>query len=93
MQIKSGSSIPRKLSLQLLAVVFLDSVFVDTCIYFKWFGANFSFTWICNTYHLSKVHIQWSQFPSLLFARMGIRNFDDLVKSLTQEIKPNNKTK
>lgn len=24
---------------------------------------------------------------------MGIRNFDDLVKSLTQEIKPNNKTK
>lgn len=50
-------------------------------------------TWVCKTYHLSRVHIEQSQFPSLLFARKGIRDFDDLVKSLTQEIKPNNKTK
>lgn len=74
-------------------MTFLDNVFSDTRLYFIQLAANFSFTHICNTYHLSKVHIQWSQFPSLLFARMGIRNFDDLVKSLTQEIKPNNKTK
>lgn len=40
---KSDSSIPTKLSLQLLAVPFLDSVFIDTCVFFKWFGANFSF--------------------------------------------------
>lgn len=72
---------------------FLDSVFIDAWNNFKWFGTNFSFTWICKTYHLSKAHTEWSQFPSLLFARTGIRNFDDLVKSLTQEIKPNNKTK
>ena len=40
---KSDSSTPTKLSLQLLAVPFLDSVFIDTCVFFKWFGANFSF--------------------------------------------------
>lgn len=48
---KTGSnfSITRKLSLQLLAVLFLGSVFIDTCIFFKWFGASLSFTRVCKT--------------------------------------------